>query len=45
MTAPEAVGLGIELVGNARDYKVGTQKPISGEGHLEPMVQLHGQCK
>ena len=34
MTAPEAVGLGIELVGNARDYKVGTQKPISSEGHL-----------
>ena len=34
MKAPEAVGLGIELVGNAGDYKVGTQKPISSEGHL-----------
>lgn len=34
MTAPEAVGLGIELVGDAGDYKVGTQKPISSEGHL-----------
>lgn len=34
MTAPEEVGLGIELLGDLDDYKVGTQKPISVDGHL-----------
>jgi galactonate dehydratase len=34
MTAPRAVGLGIELVGSATDYRLGTQLPISRDGHL-----------
>jgi galactonate dehydratase len=34
MSAPDEVGLGIELLGNLDDYKVGTQKMISVEGHL-----------
>lgn len=34
MSAPDEVGLGIELLGNLDDYKVGTQKLISVEGHL-----------
>lgn len=34
MSAPDEVGLGIELLGNLDDYKVGTQKVISVEGHL-----------
>ena len=34
MSAPDEVGLGIELLGNLDDYKVGTQKAISVEGHL-----------
>ena len=34
MSAPDEVGLGIELLGNLDDYKVGTQKAIAVEGHL-----------